>query len=125
MEPAQKFIIPGIVLLLTLVSGLWLSNAGKPLNTAIFTLHKLIALGSVILAAIQFFNILKNSEVHAIVIALIGLAGLAVLALFASGALMSIGKANYSLVLIVHRIAPVIMIAAAAVSILLLSGRTS
>ena len=61
----QQIYHPGIVLLLTLASGIWLSNSGKPLNTAIFTLHKLIALGVVILTAIQFFNLLKNSEVQA------------------------------------------------------------
>ena len=41
---AAKLLIPGIVFLLTLASGLWLSRSGKPLKAAIFIVHKLIAL---------------------------------------------------------------------------------
>jgi hypothetical protein len=125
MESANKFFLPGILLLLTLASGLWLSNSDKPLNMVVFTLHKLFALGAVIFTVIQFFNILKNSEVQTIVIALIGIAGICALALFASGALMSMGKLNYGLLLMVHRAAPVPLIAAVLVSITLLTGRTS
>jgi hypothetical protein len=125
MDIVNKFITPGIVLLLTLASGIWLSSSGKPLNTTIFTIHKLIALGVVILTSIQYFNLLKNMEAQASTMILIGVAGLGVLALFASGALMSIGKLNYGLLLLVHRIALFLMIVTTGMSVYFLDGRLS
>jgi hypothetical protein len=53
LDTVSRFIIPGSVFLLTLVSGVWLSCSGKPLNTGIFTVHKLIALGAVVATAIR------------------------------------------------------------------------
>jgi len=91
MDTLSKFTLPGIIFLLTLVSGVWLTQSGKPLNTAIFTIHKLIALAAVILTAIQIVGELKNTDVPVLPIALIILAGLCILALFATGAFCSLG----------------------------------
>ena len=38
MDITSKFITPGIVFLLTLVFGFWLSNAGKPYNGILFNI---------------------------------------------------------------------------------------
>src|SRR5271157_2139763 len=55
MDVASKFITPGILFLLTLAFGLWLSHSGKPLNTVFFTAHKLIALAAVIFTGIVIY----------------------------------------------------------------------
>jgi hypothetical protein len=47
-----------------------------------------------------------------LVIALV-VAGLCVVALFASGAMISIGKLDYTLTLTIHRVAPVLLVIAA------------
>ena len=60
MDIAARFVTPGIVFLLTLASGLWFEPRGKPLNAAIFTVHKLIALGAVAATAIQADNASKS-----------------------------------------------------------------
>ena len=41
----------GLLFLFTIGTGIWLSNSGKPYNTLIFNIHKLIALGTVIFTA--------------------------------------------------------------------------
>ena len=125
VDTVAKFIAPGIVFLLTLVSGVWLSRSGKPLNTAIFTVHKLIALGAVIVTAIQTYNALKSAETQAILIALLIVTGVCVLALFATGALMSMEKPGYNMLLIIHNVAPVVAVIAMAVTVYLLRGRAS
>jgi hypothetical protein len=113
---ASKFILPGIIFLLTLASGVWLSNAGKPYNNAIFTIHKLIALGAVVLAAIQMVKGFKTTGITPVTIGLFITTILAVIALFATGALMSLNKEPYKVWLIIHQIAPGVMgIASAAV----------
>ncbi len=102
-----QFIPPAVVFVLILASGVWLSSAGKPLNGAIFNIHKLIALGGVVLTAVQIARAFHAAEVQAVLILLVILAGVCVLALFATGAFMSIGKLRYGLLRAVHAAAPV------------------
>jgi hypothetical protein len=124
MDTTARFSIPGIVFLLTLASGVWLSRSGKPLNTGIFTVHKLIALGAVIAAAIQTYHVLKNAEIQAILIALIILIGLCVVALFITGALMSANKPAHSMLLIIHKLSSFAALIVGVATMCLLAGRT-
>ena len=121
MDLALKFITPGIVFLLTLIFGLWLSRSGKPYNGMLFNIHKLIALGAVVVTAVQVNTILKNLEPQALIIILLIIAGICVVALFASGAFMSIGNLNYQIMKAVHNVAPVLMAITMALSIYLVS----
>jgi hypothetical protein len=107
MEAFSKFITPGILFALTLAFGFWLTHAGKPYNGLLFNAHKLIALGCVVFFGIQF-----SKTIHApdgLLIALLAVSALCVIALFASGALMSAGKLDYALMLTIHRIAPLVL----------------
>jgi len=121
MITASKLILPGIIFALTLASGVWLSNAGKPYNNAIFTIHKLIALGAVVLAAIQMVEGIKTADITTLLIVLAVVAILAVIALFATGALMSLDKQPYKIWLFIHQIAPAVMALASAAIIYLLA----
>jgi hypothetical protein len=112
LETLSKFTLPGILFLLTLGFGFWLSNTRKPYNGSLFNLHKLIALGAVIAAVIQFSKMLKGADSLVLLVFLFVAAALCVIALFASGALMSMGKLDYSITLTIHRIAPVILVIA-------------
>ncbi len=104
METLSKFTLPVVLFALTLVFGFWLSHIGKPYNSLLFNAHKLIALGGVVLAGIQFSKLLHSSNWPLLVLLVV--AALCVLALLASGALMSAGKLDYALMLTIHRIAP-------------------
>ncbi len=123
MNTLSEFTIPGVAFLLTLVFGFWLSHSGKPYNGILFNVHKLIALSAVIATVIQLSKMLKTADSPAVVIALLVVAALCVIALFASGALMSMGKANYGLLLTIHRIAPALVAIAMAVVAGLLGGK--
>lgn len=68
MDIVSKFYTPGVVYLLTLASGVWLSYIGRPLNSMIFTIHKLIAVGAVILAGRQVLPLLKSGKIETLVI---------------------------------------------------------
>jgi hypothetical protein len=113
MDMINKFALPGIGFLLTLAFGLWLSFSGKPYNGILFNIHKLIALAAVIVTIVQLSQVLKDANSTALIILLLVLAGMCVIALFASGALLSIGNLDYTLVLTIHRIAlvglPIVM----------------
>jgi hypothetical protein len=104
MVLANKFIFPFIALILTLAFGFWLSCKGKPYNGVLFNLHKLIALGGVIYAGWQFAQVLKTAASPALLPVLLAVAALGVIALFASGGLLSAGQLDYVLMLLIHRI---------------------
>ena len=123
MDTLSKFSTPGIFFLLTLGFGIWLSLAGKPYNGILFNLHKLIALGAVIIIGIQVSKTLHSSDSQALIIALLVLAGICVAALFASGALMSMEKLNYEVMLTIHRVAPILAAIAMSTAVYLLGGR--
>ena len=109
MDTFSKFIAPGIAFLLTLAFGVWLSHSGKPYNGILFNIHKLIALGAVVLAAVQLFKVLKDTGIQVVPILLVVVAVVCVVALFATGALMSMEKMSYQVALTIHRLAPILV----------------
>jgi|WetSurMetagenome_2_1015567.scaffolds.fasta_scaffold169856_2 hypothetical protein len=121
---AAKLLTPGMIFLLTLASGFWLSRSGKPLKTGIFTVHKLIALAAVVVTALQTYKSLRILEVQPLVVALLFVIGLCAAALFVTGALMSAEKPGYRSLLMVHKIAPLLAVVAGALVIYLFSGRS-
>lgn len=116
----SKLILPAALLLLTLASGLWLSKSGKPYATGIMTVHKLIALATCVFAGIVLANLLKSGTAQSPVIGLIVLAGLSAIALFATGAMMSIEKTLRPAWKSIHRVAPFLLMGSAAAAIWLL-----
>jgi chromate transport protein ChrA len=121
MADLSRFISPGILYLLTLVFGFWLSSKGKPYPGILFNIHKLVALGAVVVAGIQFSQMLNTNNPTAVIIALLVVAALCIVALFTSGALMSMGKLDYNRTLTIHRIAPVVLAGAMALAVYVLA----
>lgn len=123
MDITSRFVTPGIVFLLTLVFGFWLSRSGKPYNGILFNIHKLIALGVVILTVIQIYSLLNGSQLQTMLVVSLIITGICVVALFASGAFMSIGNLNYQIMKTIHNVAPVLLVIALALTIYLFARR--
>ena len=123
--PVTGLMACGLLFLLTLGSGVWLSHSGKPLNTVIFTIHKLIALATVITIAVSVYNLYHLADMRAsLVSAIIAASGLLFLALFVTGALLSLEKPASAAILRVHQVAPLLALASSSAAIyLLLNGR--
>jgi len=120
MSIVSKIIGTGLLFLFTIVTGIWLSNSGKPLNTLIFNIHKLIALGSVIFTVILIRNLLKDIEIKTVILTLIIVTGLFVLTLFISGALLSLGKPVNNIILTIHGVTPILTVVTTAMTIYLI-----
>jgi hypothetical protein len=123
MDIASRFITPGIIFILTLIFGVWLSLVGKPYNGILINIHKLIALAGVIIIALRLSRMLKQADLQVLVILLVIVVGLCVIALFATGAIMAMGKLNHSIMLAIHNIALILMPVAMVVIVYLLAGR--
>lgn len=110
MNIILKTTATGILFFLTIITGFWLSNSGKPLNKIIFNIHKLIALLTVIFMIILFYNIFKNFEINFTLLTLIVVVGLLIIVLFITGALLSFDKPVNKLILSIHGITPIIVV---------------
>lgn len=106
MDTLSKFSIPTIGFLVTVGFGFWLSRVGKPYNVHLFNIHKLIAPGAVIITSMRVYEALKGAPAQVFVIGFIIVTGLGVVALFVSGAFLSIGSVKYEVVKLIHNVTP-------------------
>jgi hypothetical protein len=122
---SSKIMYGGLGFVLALVSGIILSRSGRPLNSALFTIHKLVAVGTVILLGIGIRDLYKIVDVQALYPVIIVITGLFFLALVVSGALLSFDKMAVRPILMVHQIAPLLSLALATITVYLLVGNKS
>jgi hypothetical protein len=109
MSALQRAIGVGLLYLLTIGTGIWLSNSGRPLSTLFITVHKLIALATVVLTSVLFWRLLRHVQTNVLLLGLMIASAALVIALFATGALLSTGKPMKSLLLTIHQVAPVLL----------------
>lgn len=108
----SQFTLPAVLLALTLAFGFWFSRLGRPYNGLLFNIHKLTALGAVVLAVLQILPILQGPLQPGLLIQTLLLAAACAVVLFASGALLSAGKLGYNRMRNVHVAAVVALLAA-------------
>jgi hypothetical protein len=117
----NKPIIIGILFLITLASGFAVSHGGKPYNAGLFTIHKFAALATVILLIITVKQLWSGGDARALLeLGLTIVSGLLFLALFVTGAILSIKNQLPAPVLRIHQIAPLLSAAASAIALYLL-----
>jgi hypothetical protein len=123
--PVTRIIICGLLFLLTLASGVWVSHSGKPINVVIFTIHKLIALATVIVVATTVYNAHRAMPVKEVIEpATIAVTVLLFIALFITGALLSRNSPMPAAILRIHQVAPLLALASSTIiTYLLISGK--
>jgi hypothetical protein len=108
-----RITITGILLVLTAISGIIVSALGRPLNTAASTIHKLIAVSSLVLAVVVVYTLQKNVRIGVPVIVLTIVTGLLFRSLFVSGAFLSFDKPANVVLLMVHKAVPLLTVVSA------------
>ena len=109
MSVTIGFLAPGILFILTVGFGYWVSRKGKPYNGLLFNIHKLIALGAVVLTAVRIFQMYPLSKFPTNAVFLIAVVVVCVIAMFTTGAVMSIREEKSRLLLVIHQIAPILI----------------
>ena len=114
----------GLLFLFTLLSGVWLSHSGRPLNTFIFTIHKLFALSTAIVIGMNIYKLSHTVDTQTFVLAAMAGTSVLFLALFASGALLSFERSIPQAALRVHQVVSLLALVAASFAVhLLLSNK--
>jgi hypothetical protein len=122
----SKPAIIGLLLVSTLLSGVWLSHSGRPYNTGIFTLHKLVALATILIIGVNVDNLYRALDLHTFVtLALIAASGLFFLALLVTGALFSLNVPLQGAALRIHQAAPLLALVSSSITLYLLAGGNS
>lgn len=100
--------IVGILIMFVAIigTGFWISKGGKPYNTWIFTLHKLITIAAVVLLAIITVQTSRSSGLNAAGLAGIITSGCLLIGTMVTGGMLSVDKVMPSIVLKMHRILP-------------------
>lgn len=116
---------------IALVSGVWLSHSGYPYPSLVFTVHKLIAVGTVFVVVRNIYRVQQAAPLRAFVgPGALLITGLLFIALIVSGGLLSLqsgGLLNlprplHESVHLVHRVSPLLALMAAGFTFWLLPG---
>lgn len=100
----------GLAFLLTIISGIWLTHSGKPLPALLFNVHKILAVAATVLTVILVYSLFKIYQADMAKVIWTVVAGLSVLGLFVSGALLIFEKTSSKPVLILHSLLPVLTV---------------
>lgn len=106
-----------------LLSGYWLSRTGKPINTVILTIHKLISLGAGVFLGITIYRIHQVTPLSPFEMAVVAVTLLFFIAMVATGGLLSTAKPMPGVILKVHQLMPYLVIISAFVSLYLIQVR--
>jgi hypothetical protein len=122
-EMVNKFIVFGLIFVFVIVSGVWLSRTGRPLNAGILAVHKLIALGAAVYLAVTIYRIHQGSALQPVELAVSLLTLLFFIVLIATGGILSAAKAAPEAVHRVHQFMPYLVMLSSAASLYLLLVR--
>ena len=119
----SKLIGAGILFLFTLISGVIVSRSGRPFSIGLVTVHKLIAVGTIVLIGMGINRLYKMVDGKAIIgIGLMVISVLLFLALIATGAFLTREEMQLpEFVLNIHKVAPLFALFSSTLTIFLLS----
>jgi hypothetical protein len=118
-----RILSAGILFVLAIASGVWVTKLGRPLNAGVFTVHKLIALAALVLMIVIVGALAKGIVLNPLMILCIVLTFLFFAAMIATGAVLSFEKPAPGFVLMLHRILPALTLAASAATVILMKGK--
>lgn len=122
---SSRIMIGGLALVFTLVTGIVLSNLGRPLNSIVFGLHKIIAVGTIVLLGLVVRNYYQTTNLQIQYIVLFVVSGLLLLTLVVTGVLLSFERPVPTAVLRIHQIVPwLTLIVSSITAYLLVNGRS-
>jgi len=94
----------GVLFILMITSGFWLSKKNKPYPVILFNIHKIISLACFILGSIVIYNLQKEIELSSILFILILVTGSLFVLSMITGGLLNLDKPFYNFLKLLHRI---------------------
>jgi len=103
--------ITAILLLIVIIfSGIWLSRIGRPLNSFIFAIHKLVSIAFVVWSVYMFYQAHKVISLQQYYFIILGIACLCLLATLLTGGFLSFDKFENIYTTTIHKVGAVLFI---------------
>ena len=118
---ASRIIGARVLFVFVFLSGFWLNRSGRPINAIILTVHKLIALGTLIFIGVTVYQINQTAQLSTAAIVATVMTGIFFIATIIAGGLLSLDK-PVSAMSIVHKVGPFLTVAGAIVTMVLLAN---
>jgi len=112
---ASRIIGARVLFVFVFLSGFWLNRSGRPINAIILTVHKLIALGTLIFIGVTIYQVSQVASLSTAAVAATAFTGISFVATIITGGLLSLAK-PVSALSIVHKVGPVLTVFSAAVT---------
>jgi len=110
-----------VLFIAVIITGVFLAKSGKPYNSILFNVHKLISLATVVLGGIWVYNIYRAAGTGTGILALVILTALLFIILFVTGGMLNLEKSYHNVLTIIHKAAsPLSLIATVILFYLLL-----
>lgn len=118
-----KLAIAGMLFLFTLISGVIVSRSGRPFSVGLVTVHKLIAVGGVVLIGLAVRQLYHSVDGKLLVEWLaILITAILFLAMIATGALLTREEMQLpEIVLKIHQVGPLLALVASTLTVFLLA----
>jgi hypothetical protein len=117
----SKVIGTGVLFLFVFVSGFWLKNSGRPISTVSLTLHKLIALGTLIVIGVTIHQVNQVTALSAAAWAMVIVTAVLFAVTIITGGLLSLDR-PVSALSIVHNLGPFLTAASAILTLYVLTN---
>ena len=106
----NKFLFAAIFFIFILISGFWLSHAGKPINVLALTIHKLISLATLVFLIVSVYRLNQTAPLSPVQMAACAITILFFIAMFATGGLLSAAKTMPEIIHKIHQVMPYLVI---------------
>jgi hypothetical protein len=106
MSTQLGFVIIGILFLVKIISGIFLTRSGRPFSSLLLTFHKLISLGTLVFVAITVNRLRGDTGLSPVEMTAVIVTGVLFLLTIVTGGLVSLEKPAPAAITIVHRLAP-------------------
>jgi hypothetical protein len=116
----SKILITGAFFVFILASGFWLSRLGRPINTIVLTIHKLISVAAVVYLVVNVYRINRVTPLTTLEIVASAAVILLFLVMIATGGLLSVEKQMPAYVHTIHQFTPYLVILSTSATLFLL-----
>jgi hypothetical protein len=121
MSLESKITVIGLLFVFIFISGFWLRRLGRPVNSLILNIHKLISLGNLVYIAVLISQLRKGSGMSAVEISATAASGVLFLVTIITGGLLSIARPMPAVIKALHLVAPFLTVISCAATIYLLA----
>jgi hypothetical protein len=121
---SARIIWLGVLFIFVFLSGFWLYRSGRPISTVVLTVHKLIALGTLVLIGVTVYQFHQIAALTVTTWIAAVVTGVLFVITIITGGLLSLER-PVTAVSIVHKIGPFLTVAGTSVTMYLLTNPQS